>query len=251
MNGAHTAPATILGELPLRDAVAKTRRDRADFEAMLDWFATPDGFDDWGYAKDGDRFAVPVLIVDAWYDQAVQSALALANLMGKSAPSVQTIIPPGTHCDTNGPFPSGTLGDMSVSTAAGKSLDDTYVAFMAHHLRGGAPPNLPKFTTYVMGEDRWLETSHWPPKQAVETTWNLSGQQLGAAVAGVVASRSFTSDPTNPVPTIGRAICCTGDPNLRTGPLFQNPIEDRSDVLLFTSAPLAESMRSTAFHACR
>ncbi|WP_380058331.1 CocE/NonD family hydrolase [Falsihalocynthiibacter sp. SS001] len=31
------------------------------------------------------------------------------------------------------------------------------------------------------------------------------------------------------------ALCCTGDPNSRAGPLYQNEIENRADVLTFTS----------------
>lgn len=174
---------------------------------MLDWFATPDGFDDWGYAKDGDRFAVPVLIVDAWYDQAVQSALALANLMGKSAPSVQTIIPPGTHCDTNGPFPSGTLGDMSVSTAAGKSLDDTYVAFMAHHLRGGRRricPSLPPMS--------WARTGGWKHRIGRQSRrWKQHGTYRGSSLgqrwrAWLQAAVSRPTQQTQCPPLAGRYV---------------------------------------------
>jgi predicted acyl esterase len=44
-------------------------------------------------------------------------------------------------------------------------------------------------------------------------------------------------DPTNPVPTTGG-----NNLELKCGPLDQRPVENRSDVLLFTSDPMAESM---------
>ena len=50
--------------------------------------------------------------------------------------------------------------------------------------------------------------------------------------------RQFRSDPADPVPSIGGALCCTGDPEARSGPVYQNEIEGRDDVLLYTSEPL-------------
>jgi hypothetical protein len=58
-----------------------------------------------------------------------------------------------------------------------------------------------------------------------------------------VTDRHFLSDPSDPVPSIGGALCCTGDPNERSGPVFQNAIENRDDVLLYTSEPLEQPMR--------
>jgi len=247
MGGPHVEPSTILSTLPFRDAIARSRPDTTDFEAMLDRFGTPDGFASWGYISDEDQFDAAVLLVDTWYDQAVQSTLALSDLMAKSAPSVQTIITPGTHCNTEGAIHAGELGDLAVLGSFSKPLDDIYLAFMSQHLRS-APPVVPRpFTTYVLNEDRWLETSNWPPERSVESTWILSGKQLLAAdqADGSFTNRSFSSDPTDPVPTLGGAACCTGDPTTRSGPVYQNPIEDRQDILLFTSEPLAQPLRIT------
>ncbi len=245
MGGPKVAPSTILSTLPLRGAVAKSRSGATDFETMLDRFAKPDGFADWGYISDDDRFGAAVLLVDTWYDQAVQSSLALADLMAKSAPSVQTIITPGTHCDTEGAISSGKLGDLAISGSFDKPLDKVYLAFMSHHLKSGPIPALPPYTTYVLNEDRWLETSDWPPGQAVKSTWTLSANRLLAPgqTDGPFTNRSFRSDPANPVQTLGGAICCTGDPATRSGPLYQNQIETRQDILLFTSDPLTDPMR--------
>jgi len=255
--GARIDPADALSTLPLRDVIAVIRPDPTDFEQMLDMFASPGGFDDWGYISDDDRFAVPTLLVDTWYDPSVQSTLAMAGLIAQSAPSVQTIIAPGTHCKTQSAFFAGKLGDVAISGAARKHLGDTYVAFMSHHLRlsppsgpssgpsSGPPLGLPAFTSFVMGEDRWLETAHWPPDRAEAQTWTLSGDRLLTPdqAGGAIQSRSFTSDPRDPVPSIGGAICCTGDPDLRAGPLYQNPIEARPDILQFTSDPMTGPLR--------
>jgi len=245
MAGARIVPADALSTLPFRDAIARTRPDPTDFGPMLDRFATPGGFDGWGYISDDDRFSVPTLLVDTWYDPSVQSTLALAGLIGESAPSVRTIIAPGSHCETEAAFFAGKLGDIAVSGGARKQLDDTYVAFMSHHLRSAPPPGLPPFTTFVLGQDTWLETAHWPPDRARKTTWTLSADRLVVEdqTGGPAQGRSFTSDPRDPVPSLGGAICCTGDPDMRIGPIYQNPIEARRDILLFTSDPLSGPLR--------
>ena len=55
---------------------------------------------------------------------------------------------------------------------------------------------------------------------------------------------TFTYDPKNPVPTVGGAICC--EPRiLPPGPLEQSVVEQRSDVLVYTSAPLSEDLEVT------
>jgi putative CocE/NonD family hydrolase len=57
-------------------------------------------------------------------------------------------------------------------------------------------------------------------------------------------SDGFVYDPKNPVPTIGGAICC--DPKiLPAGPLDQTPVEDRKDVLVYTSPKLTEDLEIT------
>lgn len=198
-------PPSVLTTLPLRDAVGRARSAATDFETMLDRFGKSGGFDDLGYISDDDRFDVPTLLIDTWYDQAVQSTLAMADLIAETSPSVQTIVAPGTHCDPNGAFYAGNLGDLPVDGSARKVLDDMYVAFMAHHLGTAPSPELPAFSMYVLGEDRWLESEKWPPARAVKSVWRLSGDRLLAPGQddGPASNRRFRSDPENPVPTLG------------------------------------------------
>jgi uncharacterized protein len=238
-------PPSAFMTLPLRDAVASVRETATDFEEMLDRFGKLDGFDDWGYIDDDDRFNVPTLLVDTWYDQSVQSTLDMADLIAETSPLVQTIIAPGTHCRPEKAFYSGHLGDLPIDEAARKGLDDVYVAFMAHHLENAAAPELAAFSTFILGEDRWLESAHWPPQDAVKRVWTLSEDRLLASGQGPAGTsdRRFISDPKNPVPTLGGAACCTGDPTMRNGPVLQNPIEERQDILLFTSDPVSEPLR--------
>jgi hypothetical protein len=71
-----------------------------------------------------------------------------------------------------------------------------------------------------------------------------SGGQLGARPDSHSAPDTFVYDPRNPVPTIGGAVCC--NPKIFPwGPLDQRPVEKRSDVLVYSTAPLVSSVEVT------
>jgi len=55
----------------------------------------------------------------------------------------------------------------------------------------------------------------------------------------------FDYDPLNPVPTIGGRLCC--GQAMPPGPADQRPNESRSDVLVYSTPPLAEDTEVTGF----
>ena len=89
----------------------------------------------------------------------------------------------------------------------------------------------------MLGADRWIEAESWPPEAATPRAYYLGLDRL-TDTAPPAGQLTFTSDPADPVPSVGGAICCTGDPDQRAGPLDQSPIEGRDDLLVFTSPPL-------------
>ena len=229
-----------LATLPLRDSVARTRSDPTDYEGLLDGFSDPAFGAKSGFVADSDTFQTPALMVDTWYDPNVGSALALSAQMRRTAPDQHLLIGPGLHCELTDAFDAGLLGDLPV-TGKPRPFDALFTAFMAQHLLGAPPPALPPYRFYVLGEDVWRDSQRWPPEGAAPVTFALTGESLtDGASAGI---RSFTSDPANPVPSVGGAICCTGDPASRAGPLDQRPVENRPDVLSYTSAPLTAPLR--------
>ena len=53
----------------------------------------------------------------------------------------------------------------------------------------------------------------------------------------------FTYDPMNPVPSYGGNVCCTGNAIPGTGGAFdQRKMEERPDILVYTSEPLKEGI---------
>ncbi len=105
-----------------------------------------------------------------------------------------------------------------------------------------------------MGPNVWREEHEWPLARTHYTPLYLSsnGHANSSAGDGVLRWQTvrkaqpdtFTYDPKNPVPTLGGSICC--EPKLMPpGPLDQTPVEGRSDILVYTSAPLNEDTEVT------
>ena len=230
-----------LNTLPVRDAVATFREDPTDYTAFLDHFDDPAYWAASGFIDADDRFGTPFLIVDNWYDGARES-LGLAARMRETGAEGTALILPGLHCDIGGAFVDGAVGDMPVDPAQGQDFDALFVGFMDHHLNGAPAPELPPVRYYLMGEDRWMDAESWPPAAAVTETFYLDGESL-TRQPPAQGRESFTSDPMDPVPTIGGTICCTGDPDQRAGPLDQRPIEGRADLLVLTGSELTEPLR--------
>jgi putative CocE/NonD family hydrolase len=106
---------------------------------------------------------------------------------------------------------------------------------------------------FVMGVNQWRTSDAWPPEYAQPVDWYLhSGGKANTAAGDGVLSRElpthepvddFVYDPAKPVATVGGATLLHS--LYKSGPLDQSPIEQREDVLVYTSAPLAEPIEVT------
>jgi putative CocE/NonD family hydrolase len=108
---------------------------------------------------------------------------------------------------------------------------------------------------FVMGVNRWRDEQEWPLARTRYTPLYLTSKGHANTLGGdgklewkLAQKRSkpdqFTYDPRNPVPTRGGAVCC--DPKIFPwGPLDQRSLEQRSDVLVYTSAPLKQDLEVT------
>ena len=106
----------------------------------------------------------------------------------------------------------------------------------------------PTVTYYVMGDvddtkapgNEWRFADDWPIP-ATQREWYIhEGGLLNTDLTENYSSISYIYDPTNPVPTIGGQ-----NLNIRRGPFDQRDVENRSDVLLFTSPLLEEPYEAT------
>lgn len=101
-----------------------------------------------------------------------------------------------------------------------------------------------------MGRNTWREEATWPLPRTRYTPYYLhsSGRAntlngdgiLSLEPPGEEASDRFVYDPQNPVPSAGGAML---GPNAGIQP--QNAVEQREDVLVYTTPPLAEAIEVT------
>jgi putative CocE/NonD family hydrolase len=102
-----------------------------------------------------------------------------------------------------------------------------------------------------MGINKWQTADQWPPKGARPMKFYLASSgkanslkgdgSLVAAPPANDAPDSFTYDPANPVPSYGGNVCCTGNA-VQGGSFDQTKMEERDDILVYTSDVLKEGI---------
>jgi putative CocE/NonD family hydrolase len=211
-----------------------------------------------GLFHDNMTINVPGLWVMSWYDVSTGPNLATYNHVRKTArPEIANqqyaVISPSLHC---------AFARVSENTVVGeRSMGDARLDFAALHyawfdrfLKGennGLLDTLPKVRYFTMGLNQWQSSSTWPPAGAQSLTFYLSsgGKANTLNGDGVLQPRrpgaappdSFTYDPKNPVPSYGGNVCCTGNA-VQGGSFDQRKMEERPDILVYTSEPLKEAM---------
>lgn len=250
------AIGAVVGTWPV---AGMDRRAGAVDTGFDDFRATPPGDAAWaarGFLDDDParRVSTPGLHVNGWYDQTVSQTLFAADWLrrhadGDAARIQKVIIGPGLHCDDPG-ADRGRVGDLPYRGAAA-AFDGTYRRWLDAWLREDDPSRaaeqvatIPDVQVFVLGADRWLASPSWPPPQARTRHWHLhadadgTGRLLPEAPGGAPTHDRLPSDPTDPVPTVGGAFCCTGDAAGRQGPVDSAALSTRADVRVYTSDPL-------------
>jgi putative CocE/NonD family hydrolase len=199
------------------------------------------------------RFTVPAFHITGWYDTLLTGTIAnFTGLRARAAIDTarrhqRLVVGPWTHARPT--RDSTRIGDVDFGSNAGFPADEARDAWFDHWMRGASIPEATApVRIFVMGEKVWRDEQEWPPARARETTFYLhsGGRANTRAGDGRLDTRGssderpdrFTYDPSNPVPT-GAA----GGYSRR--PSDQREIEDRPDVLVYTTAPLAEDLEVT------
>jgi uncharacterized protein len=116
-------------------------------------------------------------------------------------------------------------------------------AFFRYYLHGqGSKPDW-QATTFQTGSNTWRSYKTWPPESTKPTNLYLHADgtlSFAPAAADGPPYRQYVSDPANPVPYRVRPISPTyPEPEWRTWEVAdQRFVDNRPDVLTFTSAPL-------------
>ena len=245
--------AQVLKQLPISGLVKSVRPAPNGYS---DFMSAPLGdprWEQWGYLTDEDHIAIPSLIINTWGDQTAGDALAMAEYQRRTVPAAardqRVIITAGAHCQHE-------ESQSRAADAADKPVDGDldlhaiYLRWFDHWLRGQGDglSDFPAYTYFMLGENRWRKADSWPPSDAALQRWHLASGghansnkgdgELRRAPAEQPGADSYLYDPTNPVPSRGGPLCCTGNPLDMAGAVEQREVEDRDDVLVYTSAPL-------------
>jgi len=225
--------------------------------------SNPDGeyFRSLEWIRPGEQLDVPMLFFDSWYDYGAEETLELFNVSRESSPSASAranqfvILSPSTHC--------GYLRDSAETIVGARDLGDTRIDQMNlrlrwydHWLKGidNGITEMPRVQYYLMGKNRWQSADAWPIPGTRFTKLHLDGDgransrngdgTLAFALPSKAASDTFVYDPAKPVPSLGGHACCTGT-DTESGAYDQSEIEQRDDVLVYTSDVLEEGLEVT------
>jgi uncharacterized protein len=199
-----------------------------------------------------DQVNVPAIHIGGWYDIFTQGIIdGFRGYQHQGGPGAQgkskLIIGPWTH----GGAGTRTQGEL---TYPANSLDNFSQALfwqMANEYTMNGPTDYdawPAVTYYVMGDvndsnatgNEWRYADDWPVP-SIEQAWYLQKDgSLQTTIDTEEEQFTYSYDPTNPVPTIGG-----GNLNIPAGPFDQRPVENRSDVLIFTSPVLEQPYEAT------
>jgi uncharacterized protein len=221
---------------------------------FMDWAQHPD-FDDywkqWSIEDHYANFSVPAYSVGGWYD--IFQGGTIRNYVGlKSRVRGQRLmIGPWYH----GPF-DGKAGELDFGAAGKGDTDTETLRWYDHLLRGidnGVNREQP-VKIYVMGKNVWRSEDDWPLARARSTRYylhsrgsaNTSGGDgnLSVSAPETEPADRYTYDPANPAPTRGGGLCCDND-HLPSGAFDQRPVEERKDVLVYSTPAFSEDFEVT------
>jgi uncharacterized protein len=210
-----------------------------------------------GLFHDNMRINIPGFWFMSWYDVSTGPNLALYNHVRKTAsPDIAdkqyAVIAPTLHCSYTRATEDTVVGERHMGDARLNYSELTYGwfdYFLKGHTEGNDIRRWPKVRYYTMGLNKWQSSDQWPPKGSETVKFYLSSGgkantlngdgRLVAAPPASDAPDGFTYDPMDPVPSYGGNVCCTGNA-VQSGSFDQTKMEQREDILVYTSEPFKE-----------
>lgn len=230
-----------------------------------DWLAHPSYDEFWrsvAPCESYDRITAPALNMGGWYDLFLKGTLANYVGMKQRGGSEQArrlqrlVVGPWAHGPLSGWYPERSYGLMSGTDAfdvTGLQLRwfDQLLKGEDRGVEGEKPVRL-----FVMGANEWRDEDDWPLPDTHYADYFLhsAGRANTAAGDGELSPEPpgdepedvYLYDPRDPVPTVGGATFLPGlFIGANAGPRDQRTVEQRHDVLCYTTAPLAEPLEVT------
>jgi putative CocE/NonD family hydrolase len=208
--------------------------------------------------RHAESVTTPMLHVTSWYDIFAEGGPnAYQSVKSRSTHPVaregqRLIIGPWGHLLPYSVPSTKGAGDIDFGPEALIDLNQTLLRWFDHWLKDvdNGVMDEPPVTVFTLGENRWQSLADWPPPAMHQVRWYLHSE-TGANSLGGDGTLSmvppaderpdtFTYDPADPVPSLGG-----NNLIIDMGVQDQRPVEERSDVLVFTSEPLTRPLEIT------
>ncbi|MGV8813111.1 MAG: CocE/NonD family hydrolase [Gelidibacter sp.] len=168
------------------------------------------------------------------------------------------VIAPTLHCAFTRATENTVVGERSVGDAR-LNYDEQIYAWFDLWLKGETndfKKKTPRVQYFTMGSNEWKSADQWPPADSKMTTYylNSDGKVNTLKGDGTLTKKkptkdnpdSFVYDPMNPVTSLGGNVCCTGNA-VQGGAFDQQKMEERPDILVYTTDVLKEGVEVTGF----
>ena len=205
-----------------------------------------------------ENVIVPALHVCGWYDILVSGVLASFTGMKKRAGSAlarqnqKIIIGPWVHT-TEMDSSAGELDFGTISTGSAADVAGMHLCWFDKWLKGedNGIENEPPVRLFIMGANKWRDENEWPLARTQYTNYyfHSAGKANSNSGDGVLSTQppaeepadTFLYNPRDPVPTkLGGA-----GQSVIMGAYERREIENRQDVLVYTTPPLSHEIEVT------
>jgi uncharacterized protein len=247
--------------LPLKDYPWLSPGVPAVAGYFYDWIAhnTWDGYwQQWSIRTRYSHVQVPALNYGGWYDVFMNGTIENFVGMRKQGGSEvaragqKLVIGPYIHL----PWQQK-VGEMDFGPEAANPIESLQVPWFDHWLKDkdNGIDRQPAVRVFVMGANRWREATNWPIPDTRFTKYYLHSHSAANSMFGNGALSTeepaadeapdhYRYDPADPVPSRGGHSCCTSDV-APVGPFNQAEIEQRADVLVYSTASLEQPVELT------
>jgi putative CocE/NonD family hydrolase len=189
------------------------------------------------YADALQDFDLPVLNISGWYDLTRHGAIVNhARVADAGTPFAREhqrlVLGPWAHWAGV----SASTERIDFGPAAHDGISEYVLRFFDRWLKGieGDFDAEQRVQLFLFGANRWVSSPTWPLQDAVETPLYLhAGGRLEWSAPEASLPSTYTYDPADPV----RAPISMHD-----GPVDDSFLDDRADVLIFTTPPLEHDL---------
>ncbi len=248
---------------PFKDLPPMQPNNPAVAPWYFDWIRHSTRDDFWRQFSIRDRYGsvkVPVLDVEGWYDAFLAggvenfAGMVERGATGDARDNQRLIIGPWDHVDWGRPDSTPAPMLKAIGAGADSPINEMMLAWYDHFLKGkdNGVAGKPRVDYFVMGANKWRSSTGWPLPQTQWTKYYLSGAggladrhgALHLQPPGAEPPDVYTYDPAYPAPSLGGHSCC-GAQSGPQGPYDQTPVEQRSDVLVYSTEPLTRDTEVT------